>query len=255
MSTKSVAEQLMEAYQASENTGEGNFQKLINSDPRDVTEEYNQKQAETEKKAIVVEPEPVKVEAQQTTQQYTTSQYVAPQYSEPKPQPVHTPEPVYTPETKTPTYTAPSVSYNTTNYLDVRDIRQVVRILDTYRNFDIKIQESVKQFIQLNSEDIGDIINGIINVTNEEKFGLRDLVQLKEEERTSRAFSLVALPDQRLHKVRDLVLLFNNNFKPRENFSDRVLYCREVEIGIEELPKQALAFLKPISTLLAIEKE
>lgn len=261
--SQSIADQLREAYSSSESSGEGDFQSLIKtgnspkqtpvkeSKPEPVVEQpkpVEQPQVVQQPEPVVVKPEPTPVQVQQPTPEPVVAQ-PQPTPVQPEPAPVQAqPEPA-----RVDTF-AQNFSQQK-SYLDTREISQIIRILDMYRGYDVKIQDTVNQFIQVPKEaDISIVINGIINVTDEERFGLKDLVSLKESERTARAFSLVALPDNRLNKVRDLVVLFNQAFKPSEIGNDRVRYCQEIEMGIESLPIQALNFLKPISQLLSIEK-
>ena len=65
----------------------------------------------------------------------------------------------------------------------------------------------------------------------------------------------MSLPDDRLVKVNDLVMLFNDNFIQEKNVLEKVLYCKHLEQAIENLNNSCLLFLKPISEILSIGRE
>ena len=92
-----------------------------------------------------------------------------------------------------------------------------------------------------------------MNVSQAEQEGMNDLVSLKEEERTSRAFTLISLSDSRLAHLHNLTLLFNQNYNPRTSLDEnRIMFCRELETGIESLDVVVLKHLRPIDRLLSI---
>lgn len=170
------------------------------------------------------------------------------------------------------TYTYEQSKYNNSHYdtplnngnLNIQNVSMIIEMADIYRGLDRQVQEIIKRFIKVNKEltsnnpkDLSNILLGIINVSSKERMGLNDLISLKTEERTSRAFSMVALNSERLKAVQDLVLLFNSSYCPKQNMdinSNKILFCRELEIGIDSLSHSTLELLKPINTLfLAIK--
>lgn len=152
------------------------------------------------------------------------------------------------------TYSSPNSSRT-----EIETITLIVKVSDAYRQLEPNIQNTIKQFIKvdknltLNANDLGLIINGLMNVSQAEQEGMNDLVSLKEEERTSRAFTLISLPDSRLAHLHNLTLLFNQNYNPRTSLDEnRIMFCRELETGIESLDVVVLKHLRPIDRLLSI---
>ena len=152
------------------------------------------------------------------------------------------------------TYSSPNSSRT-----EIETITLIVKVSDAYRQLEPNIQNTIKQFIKVdknltsNANDLGLIINGLMNVSQAEQEGMNDLVSLKEEERTSRAFTLISLPDSRLAHLHNLTLLFNQNYNPRTSLDEnRIMFCRELETGIESLDVVVLKHLRPIDRLLSI---
>ena len=152
------------------------------------------------------------------------------------------------------TYSSPNSSRT-----EIETITLIVKVSDAYRQLEPNIQNTIKQFIKVdknltsNANDLGLIINGLMNVSQAEQEGMNDLVSLKEEERTSRAFTLISLSDSRLAHLHNLTLLFNQNYNPRTSLDEnRIMFCRELETGIESLDVVVLKHLRPIDRLLSI---
>ena len=152
------------------------------------------------------------------------------------------------------TYSSPNSSRT-----EIETITLIVKVSDAYRQLEPNIQNTIKQFIKVdknltsNANDLGLIINGLMNVSQAEQEGMNDLVSLKEEERTSRAFTLISLSDSRLSHLHNLTLLFNQNYNPRTSLDEnRIMFCRELETGIESLDVVVLKHLRPIDRLLSI---
>lgn len=152
------------------------------------------------------------------------------------------------------TYSSPNPSRT-----EIETITLIVKVSDAYRQLEPNIQNTIKQFIKVdknltsNANDLGLIINGLMNVSQAEQEGMNDLVSLKEEERTSRAFTLISLSDSRLAHLHNLTLLFNQNYNPRTSLDEnRIMFCRELETGIESLDVVVLKHLRPIDRLLSI---
>lgn len=152
------------------------------------------------------------------------------------------------------TYSSPNPSRT-----EIETITLIVKVSDAYRQLEPNIQNTIKQFIKVdknltsNANDLGLIINGLMNVSQAEQEGMNDLVSLKEEERTSRAFTLISLSDSRLAHLHNLTLLFNQNYNPITSLDEnRIMFCRELETGIESLDVVVLKHLRPIDRLLSI---
>lgn len=267
-----LGDRLKEVYQYVEKPSEGAAELYIAADPSVIDDPLSTYNKNTKDTKIVNIP---------TVEQITPIQKSEPvqnlrqfQQSEPEPtveqlntvtpisQEVHIPEPVQQYKQHSSEYeeqkpTPISSIYANDDSINEKSIARVIRILDLYRGYDVRIQQTINQFIKINKQesDLSKVIYGIINVKDSEQVALEDLVSLKEEERTSRAFSLMGLPDNRLLNLRDLVVIFNSNFIPKLTISDRVLYCREIEGGIESLDVNSLKFLKPINEILLISKD
>ena len=143
--------------------------------------------------------------------------------------------------------------------ITVKSISNIINILDLFRTYEEKTQTICKQFLDVDSNcndttiDINAIIlYNILNIDNTKKVGLNDLVKLKEEERTSRAFSLIALDNTRLIPLKELVEMFNPEYTNTFDISDKINYCKELESGIDSLNNNSLLHLKPINELLQL---
>ena len=148
---------------------------------------------------------------------------------------------------------------NNTSRTEIETIALIIKVSDAYRHLEPNIQNTIKQFIKvdknltINPNDLSLIINGLMNVSQAEQEGMNDLVSLKEEERTSRAFTLISLSDSRLSHLHNLTLLFNQNYNPKTLLDEnRIMFCRELENGIETLEPLVLKHLRPIDSLLSI---
>lgn len=141
--------------------------------------------------------------------------------------------------------------------LTVQSISNIVKMLDLYRTYEDKTQTICKQFLDIEDScndttlDINAVvIYNILNIDKTKKTGLDDLVKLKEEERTSRAFSLIALDNSRLLPLKDITEMFNPGYTNSFDISDKINFCKELESGIDSLNDNALIHLKPINELL-----
>ena len=153
----------------------------------------------------------------------------------------------------------PNKTQENTQAITVKSISNIINILDLFRTYEEKTQTICKQFLDVDSNcndttiDINAIIlYNILNIDNTKKVGLNDLVKLKEEERTSRAFSLIALDNTRLIPLKELVEMFNPEYTNTFDISDKINYCKELESGIDSLNNNSLLHLKPINELLQL---
>lgn len=229
----SIAEQLRIAAEGAEPEDGGDYKSVIDgtSDGRDykfkTTEPYVEPMIENKPAEPIVRSEPVKEEPR-----------------------VSIPEPVIAP-----------VKQSDNTELSEKSILKVISIADRYRNLDDDIKHSINAFVGVSkdnintSENLSAVIYGVLNTEAKKKNGLINLVRLKEEERTSRAFSLISLSDVDLLAVQDLTTIFNHTFIPKTDISaNKILFCRELENGIETLPNETLRLLKPIHTLFDLSE-
>lgn len=231
----SIAEQLRIAAEGAEPEDGGDYKGVIDgtSDGRDykfkTTEPYVEPMIENKITEPTVHSEPIKKQ------------------EEPR---VSIPEPVVAP-----------VKYSDDTELSEKSILKVISIADRYRKLDDDIKHSINAFVGVSkdnintSENLSAVIYGVLNTEAKKKNGLINLVRLKEEERTSRAFSLISLSDVDLLAVQDLTTIFNHTFIPKTDISaNKILFCRELENGIETLPNETLRLLKPIHTLFDLSE-
>lgn len=229
----SIAEQLRIAAEGAEPEDGGDYKSVIDgtSDGRDykfkTTEPYVEPMIENKPAEPIVHSEPIKEEPR-----------------------VSIPEPVVAP-----------VKHSDNTELSEKSILKVISIADRYRNLDDDIKHSINAFVGVSkdnintSENLSAVIYGVLNTETKKKNGLINLVRLKEEERTSRAFSLISLSDVDLLAVQDLTTIFNHTFIPKTDISaNKILFCRELENGIETLPNETLRLLKPIHTLFDLSE-
>ena len=229
----SIAEQLRIAAEGAEPEDGGDYKSVIDgtSDGRDykfkTTEPYVEPMIENKPAEPIVHSEPIKEEPR-----------------------VSIPEPVVAP-----------IKHSDNTELSEKSILKVISIADRYRNLDDDIKHSINAFVGVSkdnintSENLSAVIYGVLNTESKKKNGLINLVRLKEEERTSRAFSLISLSDVDLLAVQDLTTIFNHTFIPKTDISaNKILFCRELENGIETLPNETLRLLKPIHTLFDLSE-
>lgn len=229
----SIAEQLRIAAEGAEPEDGGDYKSVIDgtSDGRDykfkTTEPYVEPMIENKPTESIVHSEPVKEEPR-----------------------VSIPEPIVAP-----------VKHSDNTELSEKSILKVISIADRYRNLDDDIKHSINAFVGVSnnnintSENLSAVIYRVLNTEAKKKNGLINLVRLKEEERTSRAFSLISLSDVDLLAVQDLTTIFNHTFIPKTDISaNKILFCRELENGIETLPNETLRLLKPIHTLFDLSE-
>ena len=229
----SIAEQLRIAAEGAEPEDGGDYKSVIDgtSDGRDykfkTTEPYVEPMIENKPVESIVHSEPIKEESR-----------------------VSIPEPVVAP-----------IKHSDNTELSEKSILKVISIADRYRNLDDDIKHSINAFVGVSkdnintSENLSAVIYGVLNTESKKKNGLINLVRLKEEERTSRAFSLISLSDVDLLAVQDLTTIFNHTFIPKTDISaNKILFCRELENGIETLPNETLRLLKPIHTLFDLSE-
>lgn len=229
----SIAEQLRIAAEGAEPEDGGDYKSVIDgtSDGRDykfkTTEPYVEPMIENKPTESIAHSEPIKEESR-----------------------VSIPEPVVAP-----------IKHSDNTELSEKSILKVISIADRYRNLDDDIKHSINAFVGVSkdnintSENLSAVIYGVLNTEAKKKNGLINLVRLKEEERTSRAFSLISLSDVDLLAVQDLTTIFNHTFIPKTDISaNKILFCRELENGIETLPNETLRLLKPIHTLFDLSE-
>lgn len=228
--TMDIAEQLKIAQSNAEDTGEGDYSNILKS-KKPVNEDRAGTQAQASKESVpIVEKETIK----ETSSTEVPKEIVddSPKYKEPTREPIkniaNQPKPIM------------SKDY----------IKRVIMITDIYRSYDDSIQGVVKKFVKAESDDIEDVIYTTLTTDKTQITALIDLVELKEEDGTSRAFSLMSLDNDRLLQVSNLLSLFNTDYNSID-MNNKIDFCRNLESGINTLKEESLDYLAPVKELLS----
>lgn len=130
-------------------------------------------------------------------------------------------------------------------------IKRIVSIYDDYNKLDPLIQKTMRAFLRIDMIDVDKIIYAVLNSTISDITGLNDVVELRQQEGVTRAFSLMTLDEGRLSKLHDLVTMFAKEYTQTEDVRlNKVKFCQNLERGIATLPEKAMEHLTPISELL-----
>lgn len=271
--TKSTSDMLFTAFSAQEDSGEGKVSNIIKADPGMIDKESAQmatKEAEIPIQKIE-ESQQVRIPGmpQQSSRkpvyqdaviQEPTSTMAQQSYVKPVKDTSVTINTAtsFTPSNSVETqvvYASHSSSNTLVSSLSIDNIYKIIAISDKFRSFDVKVQRSAVQFVGLdsNEQDLAKIIHSVLNIGENKKMGLNDLVSLKKEDRPSRAFSLMGLQDDRLIEVSNLLQLFNHSYKNSFSPQSKIEYCKSIETGIETLDGLALKYLEPVNEILNIQ--
>lgn len=145
----------------------------------------------------------------------------------------------------------PIISQSTTVDVNPELINKIINITDQYRRYEQDKQKTISTYLKIEDPTESNVIYGILNHDRDSHSSLGQLVKLKEEERATRAFSLMMLPDHQLNGIRDLLTLFNK-FETGNSLSNKVLFCKDLEEGLENLPIKAIEHLKPVNEILSL---
>ena len=222
--TMDIAEQLKIAEDNAEDSGEGDYSKILppkNKSESTVKEGKEEIPKEEPKDSTKVT---VKTEEKKPATKFKTV----------------TTEPVIKEEAR------PS-----SNVMSKEYIKKVIMITDTYRSYDESIKGVIKKFIKAESEDIEEIIFKSLSTNKTEVNALIDLVDLKREDGTSRAFSLMSYDDERLTQVSNLLAIFNSDYNIADT-DNKIEFCRNLEKGISSLKEESLEYLDPVRELLIL---
>lgn len=237
--TSSLASMLNSAYNAAEDTGEGNHKKI--ADGGKTPQVQTPVETPVSNPFVVQQPQPVQQQPQIVQQPV---QQPVPQVQSVTPvqqQPFTVPEPPkkqIIPKTQS------------TGFISQNDISKVIDIYTYYMNMDDQVKETTLNFLNIDTPDPTQVVYAIFNVDMSLLNGLDDLVNLRQREALERGFDLLSLENERLMKLSELTLLFVDDFKVNVPISNRIEYCRILVKGMERIPMKALNFLAPVSELL-----
>lgn len=155
---------------------------------------------------------------------------------------------VETPKSDTGKPTMPSNDlFNNLNNFSV-PIQEIKKIINSYKSYSA-LEENTKLFIKFflnltNDAKEEEIIHGILNVSEQELLGIKDLIELKQTDSTSRAFGLVSLTNERLMKLNHYTEIFTQKaHKQVIDISDKIEYCRALEQGISMIKETVISNL------------
>lgn len=260
--TMDINEQLKIAYANQEDTGEKDYKHLINADPDIIDDPLATDEMPSMK--VSYQDSANKPELKQDpvdNQEPVTANKEA--YTPTAPAPVEQKQTIQTqpqPEVQTQPKYKPNIDQQANRQLiadstvNTNTISKIINIYDLYKTYDGRTQSTVRKFVKVESDEIEKVIYGVLTVNEADLYSLIDLVELKLEDGTSRAFSLMSLSDNRLAKVSELLMLFNPEYTEHK-IDNRIQFCRELEAGIETLKEESLKYLSPVKDLLVIAKD
>lgn len=143
-------------------------------------------------------------------------------------------------------------NFNSQNVSTGKDsIKKIIDITDKYRSYDEQIKSVVNKFVRAENDNIEEVVFKILNTNKSEINALIDLVDLKNEDGTSRAFSLMSYDINRLNQVSNLLIIFNSQYD-KIAIDNKIEFCRNLERGIDTLNPESLNYLSPVRELLVL---
>ena len=175
----------------------------------------------------------------------------APQYQQPAPQQV--------PVMQTTAYMRPVASFN--GGIDVELIRKIIAIIDDYRHLEAKDQSVLKDFLSSVSAlgkspkidgTEASVVKGVIEIDDDMRDGVIDLMDSKNKTGTNRAFYLMSLDAKRFSNMQIIMqmmqLLNQNEIIDVTDTLPSIRAAAEKMDGYlnERFQGQAVKFLKPV---------
>lgn len=138
------------------------------------------------------------------------------------------------------------------NKTDLDNIIYIIKLLDAFRKKDSTTKENIGALLGIESKEEAPILQGIMNISDNDRTYLLELSRLKGLERTERAFSLVAMEDSVVRGIGMYVcMLTDEEIKDTKN---KIEYCKQVEHLIDDCDDEITAFVSSFIELLKIER-
>ena len=183
-------------------------------------------------------------EQSQQTPSYEQPSYQAPSYEQPSYQ--------------TPSYEQTSYEENPFEDSSIRESaltkEKVVSIIGVYQEWnklDPTKRKALNSLLKVDSNDPGEIIYAISQINKEIIESMSLLIKLHKEEPVARAFELMAMKNEEVYSLAELVASIDEgktvNIKIEEN---RIEYCRQLERNISGLSSAVMDNLRPLGNVL-----
>lgn len=142
--------------------------------------------------------------------------------------------------------------YSNTENVSTNNIKQIIEITDTFRNYTSFIKESISSYLGLgkNDEDYK-VVERILSFDKNNSIILDKLLELKSLDRVNRAFTLFSLDENLLNNLKSTLENFN-----KSNFNDgfdKIKLAKFIEKEIERLDSKTLDIVKPLNDLLNLK--
>ena len=134
---------------------------------------------------------------------------------------------------------------------DINTVQLVLKVADLYRSYENENQEAVKTFLSEANES--NLILRVLNEPTKTRKALVALVKAQAAEQVERAFFLVALDDDLLRDMGEIMINYEKATLDLSKISSsRIEYCRELEHSINLLTDEKRVKIEAIEKLFVI---
>lgn len=134
---------------------------------------------------------------------------------------------------------------------DINTVQLVLKVADLYRSYENENQEAVKTFLSEANES--NLILRVLNEPTKTRKALVALVKAQAAEQVERAFFLVALDDDLLRDMGEIMINYEKATLDLSKISSsRIEYCRELEHSINSLTDEKRVKIEAIEKLFVI---
>ena len=134
---------------------------------------------------------------------------------------------------------------------DINTVQLVLKVADLYRSYEKGNQEAVKTFLSEANES--NLILRVLNEPTKTRKALVALVKAQTAEQVERAFFLVALDDELLRDMGEIMINYEKATLDLSKISSsRIEYCRELEHSINLLTDEKRVKIEAIEKLFVI---
>ena len=134
---------------------------------------------------------------------------------------------------------------------DINTVQLVLKVADLYRSYEKENQEAVKTFLSEANES--NLILRVLNEPTKTRKALVALVKAQAAEQVERAFFLVALDDDLLRDMGEIMINYEKATLDLSKISSsRIEYCRELEHSINSLTDEKRVKIEAIEKLFVI---